>query len=68
MGGAMAHKVLHPEAVGHVTCISFLLSVSLRPWVPVSMCSGAMFASSWSGCLAGMGAQCGFWEVNLAQS
>lgn len=35
MGDEMARKVLQAEAVGPMTCVSFLLSLTLRPRVPI---------------------------------
>lgn len=55
MGDEMAHKVLQAEAVGPMTCIFFLLSASLRPWVPIFHALGSHVHSqlewrlSWNG-------------------
>lgn len=35
MGDEIAHQVVQAEAVGPMTCIYFLLSTLLRPWVPI---------------------------------
>jgi len=64
----MAHNVLQAEALGPMTCIFFLLSTSLRPWMPISQVIGSHIHSQFERRLNWNGSCMWFWKENLVQS